>query len=163
MACEALHCPRVPLSAHTQSSLRCHPLPAQFQSCPGGWLTPVLGAAQMATLRAHPISLPAPASTCPHITFMLHTSTYNYHKYLPACLLSTVSARKNSRRERTLFVPFTAVSPGHRARQTLGNYLKAETHPDERATYTPDPTYLLCLFFSTALTASPYTAEFTHN
>ena len=37
-----------------------------------------------------------------------------------------------------------------------------ETHPDEKSHHTPGPTYLLCFFISTALTASPYTAEFTH-
>ena len=106
----------------------------------------------MSPQRDHPISLFAPAFTCPHITwfiaFMLHTSTCNYYIYSPACSLSTAVARRwTPGGKGPPFVLFTAVSPGHSAWKALRKYLKAQTlRLMKKGTCTPASPYLLCFF-----------------
>lgn len=95
----------------------------------------------------------------------LHATYFNLQlSEVFACLFTVhcVCQKVNSRRERTLSVRswLCLQATGHN--RHLGTVWKQRLTLMKRATHTPGPTYLLCFFFSTALTASPYTAEFTH-
>ena len=92
------------LCAPTQSSLCCQSLPAQFQSCSGGWLTPV-----KAQLKC-PLRGPTPTL---YLLLPLLPSHYLHATYFNlqlsevfACLFTVhcVCQKVNSRRERTLSV-----------------------------------------------------------
>lgn len=139
------------LCAHTQSSLCCQSLPAQFQSCSGGWLTPAK-AQLKCPLRGPTPSLyllpPLLALTLP-ACYILQSAVIRSICLLVHCPLCLPESQLQEGKD--LIRPFTAMSPGHRAQQALGNCLKAETHPDEKSHphSWPHLSALLFLFHST--------------
>ena len=128
MACEALHCPWVPatiprLPPPLPHSLCSHSVLPLLPVSPGP--IPVLPRGL-----AHPCFRPSSnvnSEGPPHLSICsrlylpshhLHATYFNLQlSQVFACLFAVhcVCQKVNSRRERTLSVQFTAVSPGHRA------------------------------------------------
>lgn len=105
----------------------------------------------MSTPRAHPNSLFAPASTSLTLPacYILQSAIIRSICLLVHCPLCLPESQLQEGKD--LIRLFTAVSPGQRAQQALGNCLKAETHPDEKSHphSWPHLSALLFLFHST--------------